>query len=138
MPLAAFALSASACLFVALIEAWLLLITAKGSGAASRWIPNIKDLLKSHIDYLMMALFLFVFFGLFRLLAVVPPGWVVASACFGAFFNPAGFLVCALRPSYVVSPPGAFLAWMLLSCVATTVGFAAAGWMIAAAALTAI
>lgn len=135
MPLAAFAIGACVCLFAALIEAWLLLAVTSNSGGASRFIPNVKNLLSSHIDYLMMAQFLFVFYGLFRLLGVTPPAWLVAAACFGSFFNPLGFLVCAVRPDYVKAPPLAFLGWMTLSCVATTIGYAAAGWTIAAAAL---
>ncbi len=132
------AVAAAVCLTMALIEAWLLLgrVSTK-EGPLARLLPNAKDLLSSHMDYLMMSLFLFVFYGLFRVMDVGPPDWLVAAACFGSFFNPFGFLLRAMKPSYQQAPPKAFLAFTTTSCIATTASFAAAGWMIAAAALKA-
>jgi hypothetical protein len=136
MHVAYLAVAAAACLTMALIEAWLLLIRVSAKeGPLNRLLPNTKDLLSSHIDYLMMALFLFAFYGLFRVVGVAPPDWLVAAACFGSFFNPFGFLLQAVKPSYLKTPPKAFMAFMTISCIATTASFAAAGWMIAAAAM---
>jgi hypothetical protein len=94
MHIAYLAVAAAVCLTMALIEAWLLLgrVSAK-DGSLARLLPNTKDLLSSHIDYLMMALFLFAFYGLFRVMGIAPPDWLVAAACFGSFFNPFGFLL---------------------------------------------
>ncbi len=139
MHIAYLAAAAAVCLSMALLEAWLLLgrVSAK-DGPLARLLPNTKDLLSSHIDYLMMALFLFAFYGLFRIVGVAPRDWLVASACFGSFFNPFGFLLRAVNPTcFLEAPPKAFLAFMTISCVATTASFAAAGWMIAAAAMAA-
>ena len=66
----------------------------------SRLLPNTRDLLASHLDYLMMTLFLLAFYGLFRVMGVAPPDWLVGGACFGAFVNPFGFLVRAAKPNY--------------------------------------
>ncbi len=136
MHIAYLAVAAAACLIMALIEAWLLLgrVSAK-DGPLARLVPNTKDLLSSHIDYLMMALFLFVFYGLFRVMGVAPPDWLVAAACFGSFFNPFGFLLRAVKPAYQQAPPKIFMTFMTISCMATTASFSAAGWMIAAAAM---
>jgi hypothetical protein len=136
MQIAYLAISASICLIAALIEAWLLVVAfSSENGPLNRLLPNGKDLLRSHVDYLMMALFLFVFYGLFRLLRVAPPDWLVASACLGAFFNPSAFLVRGVKPSYQKAPPIAFLLMLITSCIATTVGFGAAAWTISTAAL---
>lgn len=136
MHIAYLAVAAAVCLTMALIEAWLVLGRVSVKEGPLAWLlPNTKDLLSSHIDYLMMALFLFVFYGLFRVMGVAPPDWLVAAACFGSFFNPFGFLLRAMKPSYQQAPPKAFLAFMTTSCIATTASFAAAGWMIAAAAI---
>ncbi len=136
MQIAYLAVSASICLTAALIEAWLLVIVLSGAnGLINRVIPNAKDLLRSHIDYLMMALFLFSFYGIFRLLGATPPDWLVVSACLGALFNPLAFLVRAVKPSYQKEPPIAFRLALMASCIATTVGFGAAAWMISKTAL---
>ncbi len=136
MWLSAFAVFGALCLFVALIEAWLLVALRASGGALERLLPNRADLVRSHIDYLMMALFLFVFYGLCRLTGAAPANWLIAAACFGAFFNPFAFLVHALRPAFKEAPPAGLFVGILVSCVATTIGFAATAWTIAAAALS--
>jgi len=137
MPIAALAVVGGLCLFVALIESWLLVALLAGSyGPLQKLLPNRQDLVRSHIDYLMMALFLFVFYGLCRLLPAAPPGAIIAAACLGAFFNPFAFLVHAMKPAFKEAPPTSFFTAMMASCVATTVGFAGIGWTISAAALS--
>jgi len=138
MNLALLAVVGSVCLIVALIQAWLIIAVIAGEdGPMNKLIPNAKELIRSHIDYLMMAQFLFVFYGLFRLMQLSPSIWIVVAMCAGSFFNPFGFFVRALRPSYIKSPPSVFTAFMTTSCIATTVGYALAAWMVAHAALAA-
>jgi hypothetical protein len=129
----------SLCLGVALIQAWLLVaVFSSDESPMLKLIPGRKDLLKSHIDYLMMAQFLFIFFALFRTLEITPPTWVLLSLCIGSFFNPFAFFVRALRPSYLKTPPILFVATITLSCILTTVGYGAAAWLISRAALAAL
>ena len=136
MPVGVFVLVGSLCLFVALIEAWLLVgLMASPGGALSRLLPARDDLVRSHIDYLLMTLFLYAFYALSRLLGVAPPSWAIGAACFGSFFNPFGFLVHAIRPDFKQAPPPWFFGFMMTSCIATTLGFAATAWTIAGAAL---
>jgi hypothetical protein len=137
MTISAFVLTGALCLFIALIEAWLIVaLLATQGGALHRLVPNRAELVRSHIDYLMMALFLFVFYGLCKVTGAAPAGWLIASACLGAFFNPFGFLVHAMRPDFKEAPPPVFFSMMMGSCVATTIGFAATAWTIAASALS--
>lgn len=134
MWLSAFAVAGALCLSMALIEAWLLVALLAPTGETlQRLIPNRADLIRSHIDYLMMALFLFVFYGLCRLTGAAPADWLIIAACVGAFFNPFAFLVHAVRPDFKVAPPAALFAAIISSCVATTIGFAASAWTIAVA-----
>ncbi|MEK8095425.1 hypothetical protein WOC76_23485 [Methylocystis sp. IM3] len=135
MPLSAFALCGALCLSMALIEAWLLVALRAPGDALARLLPNRADLVRSHIDYLMMALFLFVFYGLCRATGAAPAGWLIAAACLGAVFNPFAFLVHAARPAFKEAPPAPFFAAIVASCVATTIGFAATAWTLAAAAV---
>jgi hypothetical protein len=136
MTISVFAFAGALCLSMALIEAWLLVaLLASPGGALHRLLPNRADLVRSHIDYLMMALFLFVFYGLCRLVGAAPAGWLIAAACIGAFFNPFAFLVHAMRPDFKDAPPPVFFSALMGSCVATTAGFAATAWTIAVSAL---
>ncbi len=135
MGLSAFAVTGALCLFMALAEAWLLVALRATGDALARLLPNRADLLRSHIDYLMMALFLFVFYGSCRLTGAAPANGLIAAACLGAFFNPFAFLVQAMRPAFKETPPAGLFAAILASCVATTIGFAATAWTIASAAL---
>lgn len=130
-----FVLAGAICLAVALVQAWLLVARfASDEGPVARLIPGKQDLLRSHIDYLMMAQFLFVFYALYAHFALSPPAWLVMATCIGSFFNPFAFFVRALRPQYLKSPPAAFMAMITLSCVLTTVGYGATAWLLARAA----
>ena len=102
----------------------------------ARIIPGRQDLLKSHIDYLMMAQFLFIFFMLYRALALTPPLWVVACVCIGSFFNPFAFFVRAVKPDYLRNAPMAFVGMITVSCILTTVGYGASALMFARAVLS--
>jgi len=138
MTLSYLAVAGSICLSVALIEAWLIVAHfASAEGAVAKLLPGGKDLVRSHIDYLMMAQFLFVFYGLYRFMALTPPGWVIATMCLGSFFNPFAFLARAAIPAYQTAPSGPFKAMLAVSCTATTVGYGATAWIIAAAAISA-
>jgi hypothetical protein len=129
-----FVLVGALCLLVALVQAWLLVaVFSSETSPVSRLIPGRQDLLKSHIDYLMMAQFLFIFFMLAKALAVALPVWVVVSASIGAFFNPFAFFVRAVKPSYLKHAPLPFTLMITVSCILTTVGFAATAWLFASA-----
>ncbi len=129
-----FVLVGALCLLVALVQAWLLVaVFSSDSSPVSRLIPGRQDLLKSHIDYLMMSQFLFIFFMLSKALGIELPGWVIACACIGAFFNPFAFMVRAIKPSYLKQPALPFTLMIVVSCILTTVGFAATAVLFAGA-----
>jgi hypothetical protein len=66
-----------------------------------------------------------------KALAVALPSWVIASACIGAFFNPFAFMVRAIKPSYLKQPALPFTLMITVSCILTTVGFAATALLFA-------
>src|SRR5262245_40372209 len=126
-----FVLTGSLCLVVALIQSWLLVaVFSSDQRPVSRVIPSKHDLLKSHIDYLMMAQFLFIFFMLFRSFALEPPWWLVAAVCVGSFFNPLAFFIRAVKPAYLKQPPLSFTLMISVSCLLTTAGYAATAWIV--------
>jgi hypothetical protein len=124
----------SFCLIAALAEAWLLvMVFSMPGGGLARLIPGIQDLLKSHIDHLMMALLLFVFFLLFGHFRIAAPAWAILALCLGSIGNPALFLVRAIRPA-LKEPTPAFRLAMSASCSLTTLGYVAGAWMVGRAA----
>jgi hypothetical protein len=126
----------SLCLTLALIEAWLLVIVfSKPESGLARLIPGTMDLLKSHIDYLMMSMFSYIFFLLFSHFQFLPPIFVVLSFCLGSLGNPALFFIRALYPALKTEQTPLFRSMMVLSCLLTTLGFLAAAWLIASAAV---
>ena len=126
---------ASVYLTIALVLAWVLGITLfYPHGSISNLIVERADLIRAHIDYLMMAQFLFIFFLLFRQYSINPPIWVVAAVCYGAFFNPLGFLKRALTAKTPVPPEPHFPLMAGVSFSLTTIGFLAAVALVARAA----
>lgn len=130
---------AGVCLAIALALAWTLGLTLfYPKGLLASYIVERSDLIKAHIDYLMMAQFLLIFALLFRQYRIDPPLWVIGASCYGAFFNPLGFLARALRPKAVIVSAVASEAHFPLqagvSFTLTTVGFLASMALIAHAA----
>ncbi len=127
-------------LFLALIAASILGVTLFfPHGDLAQLVKDRHRLIQGHIDLLMMAQFLFIFAGLFRLYAVEPPRWVLALCCYGAFFNAfglarAGFI--AKPPVDVAVPPPepSFPLPAALSFTAVTLGFLSAAVLIVHAA----
>lgn len=126
----------SLCLILALIEAWLLVIifTNPDSGL-SKIIPGSQDLLKSHIDYLLMSLFLFVFYMLFANFQVKPSLFLIVSMCIGSVGNAGLFLIRAINPDFKSEPSTVFRLVMGISCFLTTIGYVGGAWLVAAAAI---
>ncbi len=123
------------CLTVALIQAWCLTAVRQQVAVMKRLFPDSQQLLRSHIDYLMMTGLLFVTYLMFRQLAVAPPALVVAGMCIGSILNPAAFLAMAINPQLGKAAGGPFGAVVGTSFVLTTVGYLGAAWTIARAVL---
>ncbi len=113
---------------ISLAEAWLLTLCRAYPHAMRRFIPNDRDLLRSHIDYILMALLLFAF----ALLRPSYPLWIAVPMCIGAFTNPLAFIMTALVPKWHQERPKAFSAFVLLSFVLTTLGFGGAALLLIA------
>jgi hypothetical protein len=126
----------SLCLIMALIEAWMLVIvfSTPESGLA-KWIPGHQDLLKSHIDYLMMSQFLFIFYLLFSHFQIKASAFIIVCMCIGSFGNALLFLIRAINPGLKEQPTTAFHFGMFISCLLTTVGYISGTWLVARSAL---
>jgi hypothetical protein len=115
-------------LSVALAMGWVLaLLRTPAAGLIGKVIRSPRQLLRCHIDYLMMALFLFAFAALVEW----PPMWLVWTAIVGAAVNPFMFFLTALVPEWDQKPPKWYEGLAIASFLATTVGFAGLAWGIA-------
>lgn len=121
--------AASVCLIMALLEAWLL--------TAARYLkwcwvkkvfPNYRDLVRSHIDYLIMSAIIFVVFLVLLQLQINPPSLILWLTLIGAIYNPFGFILQAIKPDIVgedtLSKVGVVIGFLPLSiglgwCVVT-------------------
>jgi hypothetical protein len=127
----------SLCLLITLGLAWCL-VGVRSSVFMERRFPNYQNLLKAHLDYLMMTGLLMIFFLLFNHFRVSPSPFVVFAMCVGSFMNPVGFIALAIKPGLRQQPTGPFGAVMAGSSTLTTIGYAGAAWSIGQAALRAL
>lgn len=93
-------ITAAICMIISLALAWLasFILYAK-VGVLKRAFPATHQLIRAHIDYLMMALLLVMGFYLAERFALVLPEWLIVLVCVGALYNPFGFIVLAVKPS---------------------------------------
>lgn len=126
----------SLCLVITLGLAWCL-VGVRSSAFMKGLFPNYQNLLKAHIDYLLMTGLLMIFFLLFNHFRVSPPPLVVFAMSVGSFMNPVGFIVLAIKPGLRQQPTSPFGAVMAGSFTLTTIGYAGAAWSVGQAALRA-
>jgi hypothetical protein len=124
------AVAGSVCMTLALVLAWCL-AGVRSSKFVKGCFANPQYLLKAHIDFLMMAGLLFVFFLVFEHLRLTPPAAIVVAMSLGSMGNPSGFLALALKPALSQKPASPFGALMVLSFTATTIGYGGAAWQVA-------
>jgi hypothetical protein len=127
----------SLCLLITLVLAWCL-VGVRSSAFMKKLFPNYQNLLKAHIDYLLMTGLLMIFFLLFTHFQVSPSPVVVVAMCVGSFMNPVGFIALAVKPTLHQQPASPFGAVMAGSFTLTTIGYAGAAWSIGHAALRAL
>lgn len=132
-------LTGAVCLTLALLEAWMLVVLSSNPGAAlAKWIRESRDLLKSHIDFLLMSQFLFVFYLLFNHFQVKASAFIILSMCLGSLGNPLLFLIRAAKPEWKDEPSLGFRLMMSSSCLLTTMGYLGGAWLVGRAAIALI
>lgn len=111
-------------LLVSLGLAWLasFIIYAKIEGL-KKLFPATHQLIRAHIDYILMALLLFACFYLIEHFSLVIPNSIILITCFGAIYNPFGFIVLAIEPK--LGNPKTLLekARVLIGFLPATIGF---------------
>jgi len=94
-----FLVTAAMSLLVSLVLAWLASFIIYGKVTAlKRIFPATHQLIRAHIDYLLMSILLVVCFYLTERLDLRIPNSIILITCFGAVYNPFGFIVIAIKP----------------------------------------
>ncbi len=104
-----------------LLLAWLLsMLKGMPNTPLLRFIRSEKALLQAHIDYILMAILLFIF----ALSGRDFPPVVAYATIVGSITNPLLFLVMAVKPDVAKTPLSPFGICSVLSFIATTTGMA--------------
>lgn len=87
------------CLLAAVIEGWMLaLIHYLKLASVEKLFPGYRYLVRSHVDYAMMAALVFATYLILKSLGLSLPKLATAALIIGAVGNPLGFLLQALKP----------------------------------------
>ena len=122
---------ASIFLIISLALAWLATaVRIMRVPALQRIFPASDNIIKSHIDYLLMALLIIAFYLLGKQLNVVYPAWVIWSMLIGGFSNPFTFMMVAMHAPEAFKPGPLFVIGTMASFIITTVGFVAGALMV--------
>ena len=124
-------IGASVFILISLALAWLSsAVRIMRIPALKKLFPSSDNIVKAHIDFLLMALLIIALYLLGRQLNVVYPDWVIWSMLIGGFTNPFTFLIVAMYTPEEFKPGMVFSISTMTSFIVTTVGFAAAVIMI--------
>lgn len=117
-------ITAAVCLLLSLSLAWLasLIIYAK-IVVLKRCFPATNQLIRSHIDYLLMTGLLVVTHYMVELNQVILPTFIVFLTCAGALYNPFGFFVLAIKPSLSQTNTTFEKARVLIGFLPATIGY---------------
>jgi hypothetical protein len=128
------AVAGSLCLTITLVLAWCL-VGVRSSAFMKKMFPSYQQLLKAHMDYLLMTGLLMIFYLLFAHFRVLVSPLILISMSVGSLMNPMGFLALAIKPDIRQHPASVFGGLMAGSFTLTTIGYAGAAWSVAHAAV---
>ena len=131
------AVAGSLCLTITLVLAWCL-VGVRSSVLMQRVFPSYQQLLKAHMDYLLMSGLLMIFCLLFAHFRVSVSPAILFAMSVGSLMNPVGFLALAIKPDIRQHPTSPFGAVMAGSFTLTTIGYIGAAWSVAHAAVLAL
>jgi len=119
-----FLITAAISMLISLSLAWLasFILYAKVQTLQSIF-PGTHQLIRAHIDFLLMAILLVMSFYLCERLVISLPDSIILLTCFGALYNPLGFIMLAIKPE--MANPVSFLEKLrvLLGFLPATIGY---------------
>lgn len=117
-------ITAASCLLISLALAWLASFIVYGKvGFLKKIFPATHQLIKAHIDYLLMTGLLAVTFYMTQVTQVTLPGIIVLLTCVGALYNPFGFIVLAMKPEMALTNTLAEKLRVMIGFLPATIGY---------------
>ncbi len=111
------------CFLAALIEGWIMaLIQYLKLEPVKKLFPGYKYLVRSHVDYVMMATLVFVIYLVLNSLELSLSKVAILALIAGALYNPFGFLLQAIKPEMAESDSILLKAGILLGFIPLTYG----------------
>lgn len=115
------------CLLAAVIEGWVLaLIHYLKWEPVKKIFPGYRYLVRSHIDYAMMATLVFVTYLILKNLGLALPKLAIVALIVGAFGNPFGFFLQAIKPELLETDSLLLKVGILLGLLPATYGIGTA------------
>lgn len=112
------------CLLAVLIEGWVMaLIRYLNVKPLKHLFPGYRYLVRSHVDYALMAALLFVVYLVLRSLELSPSKLAIFALILGTLYNPFGFLLQAIKPELTESASKPMKIGILLGFIPATYGF---------------
>lgn len=125
-------LAAGICIVVSLLLAWLASLGLYlRVPVVLKVFPAAHQLVRAHIDYLLMGLLLGGLAVMASAQGVDLPSFTRWMMVVGAFYNPVGFIVLATRPGEKGPRPGAETWATIIGFVPATIGFGHAAILVA-------
>lgn len=117
-------ITAAICMLISLGLAWLAsLILYLKLARLKRIFPATHQLIRAHIDYLLMFGLLVITYFLSTHLELALPVWVIALLCLGSLYNPFGFIILAMKPKMANPETIAEKARILIGFLPATLGY---------------
>lgn len=117
-------ITASISLLISLALAWLAsLILYLDIKPLKAVFPASHQLIRGHIDYILMCLLLIACYYINSELNLSLPNWIIYLTCFGALYNPFGFIVLAIKPHLAKPKSFSEKARILLGFLPATLGY---------------
>jgi len=116
--------TAAGVLIFSLVEAWLATLIVYGKVAILKKIfPATHNLIRSHVDYVMMTSLLGITYFFCLHLNIVLPKAIIVILCIGVIYNPFGFFIKAIKPTAGQSESLLGKIGVCVAFLPTTIGF---------------
>ena len=125
------------CLSATLFEGWAMaLIRYLKIESLKKLFPGYRYLVRSHIDFAMMAALVFILYVVLTHLDLSLSRVAISALVIGALYNPFGFLLQAIKPELAESNSTLLKIGILLGFIPATYGFGSACILIMTASIS--
>lgn len=116
--------TACICLVISIVEGWIMaFMRYLRIKTLQKLFPGYRYLVRSHVDFLIMATLLFSIFCILSVINVTISKPVIIALIVGALYNPAGFILQAVNPEIADGDSLLIKSATLLGFIPATYGF---------------